>query len=225
MTPELDSIKPLAFRITAAWEGGDYDSYQNVDAGIVSYGRFQFTLAGGSLLRVIESYLAKRSPRSAPSMLLQYLDRVRASDPALRHDAGFKDALEEASTLDAMHQAQDESADALYWQPAMIQCAAFGITTALGRCYAFDTGVQLGPQNANFANALRDLGGQASEQALVTRAAGRRRDELYHQAERDNLPGLKARGDFWVNLCAAGDWNLRGQKGVLTLKPGVKVAV
>ncbi len=56
---KLDNIKRAAFNITAAFEGGGYSSYQNYDKGVVSYGRFQFTLASGSLFTVLEQYLAQ----------------------------------------------------------------------------------------------------------------------------------------------------------------------
>ena len=44
---ELDRIRRAAFNITSTFEGSKtYANYQNYDAGIISYGRFQFTLSG-----------------------------------------------------------------------------------------------------------------------------------------------------------------------------------
>ncbi|NJL93014.1 MAG: hypothetical protein HC915_04480 [Anaerolineae bacterium] len=46
------------------------------------------------------------------------------------------------------------------------------------------------------------------------------------QAERDNLPGLRVRGDFWWNIAQAGDWYLQGDAdGFVYPKGGVKVQV
>src|SRR4051812_16386480 len=43
----LNRVRLAAFNITSGFEGGAYDTYQTYDAGIVSYGRFGFTLASG----------------------------------------------------------------------------------------------------------------------------------------------------------------------------------
>jgi len=49
-----------------------------------------------------------------------------------------------------------------------------------------------------------------TEQMLITRVAELRKQSHDRQAERDNLPGLRLRGDFWMNLATAGDWNMYG---------------
>ena len=41
-----------------------------------------------------------------------------------------------------------------------------------------------------------------------------------------NLPGLKPRGDFWVELSKKGDWNLQGDaQGMITVTTGKNVQV
>src|SRR5215207_5631585 len=60
-TDTQERIRKAAFNVTAGFEGGGYASYQNFDAGIVSYGRFQFTLASGSLFSVLDRYLVAAS--------------------------------------------------------------------------------------------------------------------------------------------------------------------
>jgi hypothetical protein len=65
-----------------------------------------------------------------------------------------------------------------------------------------------------------------TEEQLITRLAELRRDSHYRQAERDNLPGLKVRGDFWVNLIKGDDWQLQGDAdGTLVVKSGRSVQV
>jgi hypothetical protein len=45
------------------------------------------------------------------------------------------------------------------------------------------------------------------------------------QAERDNLPGLKRRGDFWVDLVNRGDWDLQGNAAGFVYVNGKPVQV
>src|SRR5205085_211246 len=85
----LDAIKAVSFRITAAWEGAGYATLQTYDKGIVSYGRFQFTLSGGALANVLNRYLS-----SVPtSPLAAYANRVNARDVTLKNDQQFLAAL------------------------------------------------------------------------------------------------------------------------------------
>ena len=49
-----------------------------------------------------------------------------------------------------------------------------------------------------------------SEQQIIVQLADIRKRSHDRQAERDKLPGLKVRGDFWVSMVVNGDWNLAG---------------
>ncbi|MEQ9029328.1 MAG: SH3 domain-containing protein, partial [Aggregatilineales bacterium] len=44
----IERVKKASFAITAAFEGTGYAAYNNYDAGIISYGLIQFTMAAGS---------------------------------------------------------------------------------------------------------------------------------------------------------------------------------
>jgi hypothetical protein len=51
-----DQTQDIVFDITGHFEGGKPDSLQTVDAGIISYGMHQATLASGSLYNVLKRY-------------------------------------------------------------------------------------------------------------------------------------------------------------------------
>ncbi|MEO8396520.1 MAG: hypothetical protein ABI700_26235, partial [Chloroflexota bacterium] len=82
----LTRVRSAAFNITSGFEGGAYDTYQTYDAGIVSYGRFGFTLASGSLFSVLDRYLSKATSTVAGQLRSLYLQRVHDRDAALRTD-------------------------------------------------------------------------------------------------------------------------------------------
>jgi len=112
-----------------------------------------------------------------------------------------------------------------------------GIQTPLGQALIFDMGINFGPTNGFLSLAEQELGvpvrgnvsmNLAAEQQLITTLAQLQKESLNAQAERNNLPGLKIRGDFWANLVAQGEWELQGdESGQIEVKPGslVQVAV
>src|SRR5690606_35358619 len=64
-----------------------------------------------------------------------------------------------------------------------------------------------------------------TEAQLITRVAELRKQSHDRQAERDNLPGLRIRGDFWLNLVRQGDWQLLGDANGNILVKGHPVQV
>ena len=110
-----------------------------------------------------------------------------------------------------------------------------GIASPLGQAFIFDTAINHGARHDMIGLAEEFFGvpsksklGQngISEQQLIAKVAEIRRDRLYRIADAQNLPGLKPRGDFWVNIMAAGDWDLVGDlDGFVTIKPGRKIQV
>jgi len=208
-----------ALNITAAFEGGKgYANYQTYDSGIISYGRFQFTLAGGNLSRVLDSYLAGCSSDTA-SRLSGYQTRVRVKDASLRNDTTFKALMVQAADEDAMKQAQDSVVEKSYWVPAQDSITSRGIVTPLGQALLFDMAVQHGPDHKLTQTAEQQLGALPksrlgenglTEQQLVRQVARVRKDFLYDFADSHHLPGVKKRADFWGDMVAWGDWQLQG---------------
>ncbi len=235
-TDEQERVKRASFNITSAFEGGGYASYQNYDTGIVSYGRFQFTLAAGSLFGVLDRYLAASNTPTANELRTSYYQRVRDREPNLRKDERFKTLLKQAAEEAPMQAAQDAIATERYWNVVQdLSIKPRNIMTPLGQALIFDMGINFGTRHGFLSRAEELLGvppksqlgkNGITEEELIAKLAELRRDSHYRQAERDNLPGLKVRGDFWVNLIKGSDWQLQGDAdGLLVVKSGRSVQV
>jgi len=229
-------VRLAAFNITEGFEGGGYATYQNYDSGIVSYGRFQFTLAGSGLFNVLEKYVSRSRSVIAGELRANYLDRTRNHDLNLRNDMRFKQLLIDAAREIDMQNAQDEAATELYWNVVQdLSVRPRNIRTPLGQALIFDMGINFGPRHGFLSAAEQEIGVPAksrcgengrSEEDLIAALARLRKQSHDRQAERDNLPGLRVRGDFWVNLVKRGDWQLQGDPdGTLEVKPGRRVKV
>jgi hypothetical protein len=224
---EMARVRRLAFLITGAFEGHGYAAYNNYDAGIVSYGIIQFTLAAGSLVTVVNRYL-ERSQSEAATKLRGYQAAVNNRDPLLRNDMGFKAALIAAASDPVMQQVQDEVATEGFWKQVvdgyitprnMVLPFSYGLL--------FDMGVNFGVNHGFVRLAEQQLGiptrsvvgtNGVTEEILMKRVAELRKQSHDRQAERDNLPGLRMRGDFWMNLVNAGDWYMHGDStGTITV--------
>lgn len=239
--PAADSERErkAAFNITAGFEGGGYATFQAFDAGIVSYGRFQCTLASGSLGELLESYLEMASGASAAQLENQYMARVRQKDWALRTDSSFKALLVRLSRDPVMQAAQDDYATNAYWNPAMLgSMLPRGILTPLGQAFVFDAAIHHGnwgverdylrPAEQSLGAKIKSKLGEngITEQRLIRRAAELRRDRLYALAAAHGLGGLRPRGDLWVQLVNRNDWDLAGDHaGEIEIKTGKKVQV
>jgi hypothetical protein len=216
---DQDRIIRTAFNITAGFEGGGYDSYQTYDQGIISYGRFQFTLQSGSLASVLSRYLKNTESRTAKA-LMQYQDRITDRDASLRDDDRLESLLKQASKEEAMKDAQDSVAFDQYWSVVYdLSIEPRGIKTPLGQSMSFDIGIQHGTYHGLFTQAEQQLGVQprsrigengVTEKQFFKQVARVRRDILYAIANRQGLPGVKRRADFWTELVDNGDWNLEG---------------
>jgi hypothetical protein len=224
---EETRIQWVAFAITARFEGGAYSGCQNYDEGIVSYGRYQFTVTG-TLSQVLQNYLDTSASETAKT-LAAYLPRVKAREEALRQDEQFKVLLQQAADEPAMRAAQDKIAVEQYWKPLHDDfITPRGIKLPLSRALLFDIAINFGMGDLFVRLCEDQLGvprssriGENSirEEDLMACVAERRKQNHYENAERRNLPGLKVRGDFWVELIAKNDWQLQGDAdGVITIK-------
>ncbi len=236
MPRKLENIRRAAFNITAGFEGTGYAAYQTYDKGIVSYGRFQFTLASGSLFTVLERYLAKAGTETAAALRDHYLQRVQARDEGLRQDADFKRLLLAAATDPAMEAVQDAVATEKYWD--VVQALSIqprNIQTPLGQALIFDMGINHGPRHDMLGLAEKALGAPPrsrlpenglQEPDLIRQVALVRQERLHRLADKLNLGGLRTRGDFWVRLAEIGDFGLIGDEhGLVEVLPGRWVSV
>lgn len=216
---DQDRVRRASFAITAAFEGRGYSAYQNYDHGIVSYGIIQFTLGAGSLATVIQEYV-NTSQSDTANKLRDYLPRVIARDALLRHDTTFRDLLITAADEPAMQSAQDLVATNGFWRAVVDGYITHrGLRLPLTWALLFDMGVNFGVNHGFVRLAEQQLGvpprsrpgeNGITEQQLTQRVAELRKVSHDRQAERDNLPGLRRRGDFWMALIGAGDWYLQG---------------
>ena len=215
----IDRMKKAAFAVTAAFEGSGYASYNNYDAGIVSYGFIQFTLAAGSLFTVVDQYLSNSNSPTAHE-LRTYHAAIRNREPALRHAENLKRLLIQAANESQMQQAQQDVATVYYWDKVVDGYITHrGLKLPLAYALLFDMGVNFGTGHGFVRLAEEKLGvplrskpgeNGITEEQLITKVAELRKISHDRQAERDNLPGLRVRGDFWVDRVNQGDWNFLG---------------
>lgn len=213
-----ERVRKAAFEVTAAFEGHGYAAYQNYDRGIISYGRFQFALTGG-LPTVIERY-AMQSGSPIAQQVGAYLARVRSRDESLRQDLRLRDLLIAAAEDPVMRAVQDQTATELYWNRVLeVSVRPRGIQSPLALAMLFDIGIQYGVMHGLISTAEQNLGvpGKSKlenngirEQQLMLEVARIRKHGLYAQAERENLPGLRPRADFWLERISSEDWAFVG---------------
>ena len=128
-----------------------------------------------------------------------------------------------------MRQIQDDEARSNYWEPTRrIAVVPRHLKTPLAQALLFDISINFGLGDGFLRIAEREFGvaersrvdqNGIGEAQLITRVAELRKLSHDRQASRDNLPGLRARGEFWLNLVRAGDWQLHGDaKGEIVVK-------
>lgn len=216
---DLTRVRHAAFNITAAFEGGGYATYQTYDSGIISYGRFQFTLAAGSFITVVTRF-SQRATGATADGLRNYLPTLNTKSESLRQDGALKALCVEAAKDPIMQAVQDEVATEGYWDTVVeLSIVPRNIQTPLGYALLFDMSIQHGRFNFLVPKAEEELGvpnksrlgeNGITEQTYIAKLAQLRQENLYNLAAKMNLPGLKPRGDFWVNLVNTGDWYLQG---------------
>jgi hypothetical protein len=217
---DLNRIKLASYAITGAFEGSGYAAYNNYDAGIISYGFIQFTMAAGSMITVVQRYLSK-SQTDVANKLRAYLPRIEAKDGNLRNDGNLKNLLIAAANEQIMIDAQHSVAEEKYWDKVWKgYIEPRGLTTPLGIALLFDMGVNFGTGHGFVRKAEEQLGvrpqskpGQngISEEQLIQRVAELRKASHDKQAKEQNLFGLMQRGNFWVRLINNGDWGLQAE--------------
>lgn len=231
-----ERVRRAAFNITAGFEGGGYATFQNRDSGVISYGRFQFTLAAGSLFSVLDRYLQRAAGAVADELRTAFRERVLARDGTLRGDTRLRDLLIAAAADPIMQQVQDDVATEVYWNRVQnLSIAPRGIASPLGQALLFDMAINHGVFHDMIGLAEQAFGVKpkskvgengVSEQDMVSKVAHIRQERMKLLAEKLKAPGLIPRGDFWVKVIAAGDWNLQGDaRGEIEIKTGRRVQV
>ncbi|HEX2850746.1 MAG TPA: chitosanase, partial [Acidimicrobiales bacterium] len=187
----------VAGDITATFEsGGDYGTLQTYDAGVISYGRHQATLAGGNLYVLVKEYVS-RSHGEAATALAAYLPRLEAKDVSLAEDQTLLRLLRGAAKDPDMHKAQDETFRRQYWVHSAAKAKQVGVRSALGYALLYDTTVQ-GGVKYRLDEAKKKLGGKIgdvvqghaiTEQEFLLAFIQARIDAGIRQSERDQRNG------------------------------------
>lgn len=228
-----ERIRKIAYQITATWEGG-FSAINTFDSGIVSYGFLQFTLAGGSLISVLNEYLANSDSETA-NQLQGFMEKVVQRSEDLRRDQTFLNLLREAAKESAMIGAQYKVATDGYWQRGVFgYVSSRELKLPLSWALLFDMGVNFGVNHGFVRLAERELGVPSrskpaetglGEEQLMTYVAQLRKRSHDRQAERDNLPGLSNRGNFWMQVVTDGDWYLQGNQAKNIISNGQVISV
>src|ERR1044072_3822634 len=124
---------------------GDYANVTVVagDAGHLTYGRSQTTLASGNLFLLIDDYCRAAGATHAEA-LKPYLAKMKAKDLSLDHDSALRSTLRSAGKDPVMMAIQDAFFDRVYWSPAVLLAQAIGLTTPLGLAIVYDSTVHGG---------------------------------------------------------------------------------
>src|SRR5947209_8378474 len=108
------------------------------DSGHLSYGRSQAALGSGSLYLLLKSYCEAAGAKFA-DRFVPLLPRFRDKDVSLDFDQNVRSLLEQAGDDPVMQQAQDDFFDRGYWQPAVKNAAACGLTKPLSVAVIYDS--------------------------------------------------------------------------------------
>lgn len=170
----MDNAKSSAFAMTGHFEtgkktaGGIHGTWQAYDRGLLSYGFIQFTVASGSLHKVMQAYV--RMGGSKAARMQQYLNEYSSLKSGLQHyyarapknkhgyvynwysnlrkmypkGMEFGEFLQSLGSDSIMQKAQHEVATGSYWNTALGVAGMFGIESQLGLEAIFDATVQHG---------------------------------------------------------------------------------
>ena len=119
---------------------GDYSQVTLLrgDAGHLTYGRSQTTLASGNLYLLLKAYCD--TPDAAfGGEFSAYLARLEDIDLGLDHDTEFRSSLRRAGDDPVMQSVQDSFFDRVYWAPTITSCEFIGIETGLGTAVVYDS--------------------------------------------------------------------------------------
>ena len=179
------------------------------DAGHLTYGRSQTTLASGGLYKLVSQYCAAPAAQLA-AKLKPYLPRLEARDLGLDTDRGLKELLREAGKDPVMQQAQDAYFDHHYWEPAVRAAASFGLNAPLSIAVVYDShihGSWVLIRDRTFDRHGKPDGSFESEKLWIERYVALRRS-WFSAHGNAILRRAVARMDAFKALIAAGNWGL-----------------
>ncbi|MCP4356859.1 MAG: cellulase family glycosylhydrolase [Chloroflexi bacterium] len=145
---EPDKWRDTIWAITSIFESGSPEgnpsAYQTYDAGVISYGKHQATLASGTLNRVAQAYFQRSQSDTAKALQKEYGARITQMDQSLRNDGRIKQLLLQAANEAAMAEAQDAVFEQSFYQPAIAAAREYNVVSPLGLAALYDTQIQGG---------------------------------------------------------------------------------
>lgn len=191
---------------------GDYAACVVLNDGAgISYGIAQFTHRSGSLLAVVESYLAAGGTIGAET-LSEFLPRLRQQTPTaireLSANRRFKDALRSAASAPEMKAAQRDVAAEKYLMPAVKECGRRGFVLPLSLAVVYDSMI-----HGSWERIAERVMPAAASSSSVIAEKGWILDYLRKRhLWLSNVPRLRAttyRTGFFLGQIAVGNWELK----------------
>jgi len=173
------------------------------DGAGISYGIKQFTHRSGSLLQVVEKYLATdaTAERQTIESRLPVLRRsTKSGIETLAGDERFKQALKVAAATTEMRATQHAVAHDRYMKKAIDECRAFGLTLPLSLAIVYDSIV-----HGSWRSLAEHLGPVRNEKTWINRYV-EHRDEWLKSITR--LRSTTYRTTFFLKEIARGNWQL-----------------
>jgi chitosanase len=177
------------------------------DAGHLTYGRSQASLASGSLYNLTRGYCEAPGAQFAAA-LTPYLDRLRERDITLDRDEGLRAALRDAASDPVMRATQDDFFDTGYFLPAAKAAAQTKLSTALANAVVYDSFIQGGwvAVRRSVIGSRGQVCAECPEEAWVEAYVGARRAWL--ASRRGAASKTVYRMDAFKDLITAGKWEL-----------------
>jgi len=174
------------------------------DGAGVSYGIKQFTHRSGSLLQVVERYLATDATtgRETLQARIPILRRpTKLAIDTLAGDERFKEALKEAAKTSGMRAAQDAVATERYMNAAIAECRTFGFELPLSFAVVYDSIV-----HGSWRSLAEHLGPVRDEKAWIKAYVQHRHEWLKSIAR---LRTTTYRTNFFLKEIARDNWHLK----------------
>lgn len=208
---EFDKLKAIA--IVNVFETsrpfGNYAALAVLDDGAgISYGISQFTHRSGSLLDVVEAYLAAGGTSGA-SVILEKLSLLRRRTPSaiktLAADTRFRNALRMAAATREMKEAQWHVTRERYLAPAIRECEHRGFVLPLSLAVIYDSMIHGSWERVAAGVSVSKQSQFAPETKWILQYLQKRHQWL------SGIPRLKAtnyRTRFFLGQVAVSNWKL-----------------
>ncbi len=209
---EFDKLKALAivnvFETSRPFGNFAACVVLNDGAGI-SYGISQFTHRSGSLLNVIEAYLAAGG-RVGATVMLENLPLLRLRTPkainSLAANRSLRNALRDAAATPEMREAQWQVARGRYLEPAVKECGRRGFVRPLSLAVVYDSMIHGSWERIAAGIAIAKGAASEKETEWILRYLRKRQMWL------SGIPRLKTttyRTRFFLGQISIGNWELK----------------